>query len=434
MFGEVAKWVEEIDAASRVPEFMSRAFHEAVAGRPGPVVLTLPEDMLREETTARNPSAAVPVDTHPGAADIAALGRMLAEAERPFVIVGGARWDASAVAGLRRFAERFDLPVGCSLRRQGLFDHDHPNYAGDVGIAINPALARRVKEADLVLLVGGRMSEMPSSGYTLMDVPEPRQKLVHVFPAAEELGRVYRPALAINATPSAFVAAIQDMVPPEEEVRWSAQMRQARADYEAWTEPVKNAGAVQLSSIVTWLRGRLPDDAIITNGAGNFATWMHRFFRFRRPATQAAPCSGTMGYAMPAALAAKLLHPDRVVICWTGDGDFQMTLNEFQTAVQYGAAVIVVVVNNGVYGTIRMHQERDYPDRVIATDVTSPDYAALARANGGHGERVASTEEFAPAFERALQSGKPAIIEVLFEKEAITPSASLSTIRGKGRR
>ena len=433
MFAPLAKWVEEIDDPSRVPEFVGRAFNAATSGRPGPVVLSLPEDMLREPTDARSAAPWVQVETHPGLTQMAQLQKLLWAAKKPFVILGGSRWSEAAVAGMRRFAERFDIAVGCSFRRQMLFDHDHPNYAGDVGIAPNPELARRVREADILLLVGGRMSEMPSSGYKLIDIPEPKQALVHVHPGAEELGRLYRPALAINASPIAFVAALEGLQPPST-VPLTAVARAARQAYVAWSEPVKNEGPVQLAEIVIWLRDHLADDAIITNGAGNYSAWVHRFFRFRRYGTQLAPTSGSMGYGLPAAIAAKLKYPDRAVVCFAGDGDFQMTANEFQTAVQYRASVIVIVVNNGIHGTIRMHQERDYPGRVIATDITSPDFAELARAHGGHGETVARTEDFAPAFERAVASGKPAIIEVKFPAEAITPTATLTGIRGKTRR
>jgi acetolactate synthase-1/2/3 large subunit len=433
-FAPLAKWADEIERADHVPEFISRAFHVAVSGRPGPVVLALPEDMLRDTTDAANPGPAHQVHTHPGLTQMAHLQKMLWAAERPFVILGGPRWNEASVAGIRRFAERFDLPVGVSFRRQALFDHDHPNYAGDVGLGINPALVQSIKHADLLLLIGGRLSENPSQGYTLLDIPEPKQQLVHVYPDAAELGRVYRPALAINASPAAFVAALESVQPPHHAIAWSGETKAARAAYEAWSAPVKNPGPVQMAEIVTWLRRRLPDDAIIANGAGNYATWIHRFFRFRRYHTQLAPTSGTMGYGLPVAIAAKLKHPDRVVVCFAGDGDFQMTANEFQTAVQYNAAVIVVVVNNGIHGTIRMHQERAYPNRVIATDITGPDFAALAKAHGGHGETVATTADFAPAFDRAIASGKPALIEVKLDPEAITPAATMSEIRGKGRR
>jgi acetolactate synthase-1/2/3 large subunit len=432
-FGEVAKSVEEIDSAARIPEVFARAMHLATAGRPGPVVLSLPEDMLRETADVADAAPWVQVETHPGLSQMARLQKLLWAAKKPFVILGGSRWSEAAVAGIRRFAERFDLPVGCSFRRQMLFDHDHRNYAGDVGIGINPALATRVKEADVLLLIGGRMSEMPSSGYTLIDIPEPRQALVHVYPGAEELGRLYRPTVAINASPTAFVAALEGIQPPHGAVAWSGEARAANDAYRAWSTPKENPGAVQLGPIIAWLRERLPDDAILTNGAGNYSGWLHRFFRFRRYATQLAPTSGSMGYGLPAAIAAKLGYPERIVVAFAGDGCFQLTSQEFATAVQSGAGVIVVLIDNGIHGTIRMHQERDYPGRVIATDLVNPDFAGLARAHGGHGESVAATAEFAPAFERALASGKPSLLHVKFDPEAITASTTLSAIRGRGR-
>jgi acetolactate synthase I/II/III large subunit len=432
-FGEVAKHVEEIDSAARVPEIFSRAMNIATSGRPGPVVLSLPEDMLRETAAVEDAAPWVEVETHPGPAQITELQRILAAAKKPFVILGGSRWSEEAVASIRAFAEKFDLPIGCSFRRQMLFDHDHQNYAGDVGIGINPALATRVKEADVLLLLGGRMSEMPSAGYSLIGIPNPRQKLIHVYPGAEELGRVYHPALAINATPSAFVAALKDLDAPRE-IAWRSETRAANESYRAWSIPKSNPGAMRLGPLILWLREHLPDDAIVTNGAGNYTGWVHRFFRFRRFNTQLAPLSGSMGYGMPAAIAAKLRYPERMVVAFAGDGCFQLTSQEFATAVQCNAPIIVIVMNNGIHGTIRMHQERDYPGRVIATDLVNPDFAALARAYGGHGETVAKTEEFAPAFERAVQSEKPAIIEVKVDPEAITTSSTLSEIRGKARR
>jgi len=432
MFGEVAKWVFEIDRADRVPEIVSRAFHEATSGRPGPVVIALPEDMLREVTTAENPRPWVQVETHPGPTQIAQLQKMLWAAKRPLAILGGSRWSEVAVSGLRRFAERFDLPVACSFRRQMLFDHDHPNYAGDVGIAINPRLAARIREADVLMLIGGRMSEMPSSSYSLIDIPEPKQTLVHVHPGAEELGRLYRPTLAINASPAAFAAALEGMQPPNA-IPWSGESRTAHADYLAWAEPLANPGAVQLAEIMVWLNGRLPPDAIVANGAGNYSGWVHRFVRFHRYNTQLAPTSGSMGYGLPAAIAGKLRYPDRIVVCFAGDGCFQLTSQEFATAVQYGAAIVLVVVDNASYGTIRMHQERDFPGRVIATDLVNPDFAALARAHGGHGEKVETTDAFHPAFERALASGRPSLLHVILHPEASTVSKTLSEIRGTGR-
>ncbi len=433
MFGQMAKWIEEIDAADRVPEFVSRAFYEATSGRPGPVVLSLPEDMLRDTTAKANPKPWAQVETHPGLTQMAELQKMLWRAERPFVIAGGSRWSAAAVAGLQRFAERFQLPVGTSFRRTTLMNNEHPNFAGDVGIGINPDLAKRVKEADVLLLLGGRMSEMQSSSYTLIDIPEPKQALVHVHPGAEELGRLYRPTLAINASPTAFVAALEGLQPPNT-IPWAGAAEEAHKSYLAWTEPVTNVGPVQLSRIISWLRERLPDDAIVTNGAGNYAAWLHRFFRYRRYGTQLAPTSGSMGYGMPAAIAAKLKYPERIVVGFAGDGCFQMTMQEFSAAVQAEANIVMVVVNNGIHGTIRMHQERDYPDRHVATALVNPDFAAFARACGGYGETVGTTEDFAEAFERCVAAGKPALIEVAFDAEAITPSRTMSQIRGSGQR
>ncbi len=431
MFGEVAKWVAQIDSAARIPEFVSRAFHTATSGRPGPVVLALPEDMLTEVVPVSVPVAPYqPVESFPGGGAMEELHQRLLAARSPFMILGGSRWSEAAVADIRRFAEAFQLPVGVSFRRQMLFDHLHPNYAGDVGIGINPKLAARVKEADLLLLVGGRMGEMPSSGYTLIDIPEPRQTLIHVHPGAEELGRVYRPTLAIHASPGPFSAAAAALPQPNH-VAWQGEATRAHADYLAWsTPPARIPGAVQMGEVISWLEANLPEDAIFTNGAGNYATWVHRFHRFRRYATQLAPTSGSMGYGLPAAVAAKIRHPERVVVCFAGDGCFMMNGQEFATAVQEGAAIITVVVDNGMFGTIRMHQEREYPGRVVATQLRNPDFAALARAYGGHGETVRRTEDFAPAFERAVATGVPSILHVFLDPDAITPTSTLSG-RGK---
>ncbi len=433
-FTEFAKWVGEIDDAARIPEFVTRAFAVATSGRPGPVVLTLPEDMLRDEVEAPQALLYVPVAAHPGRGQLAELNQRLAAAQRPMVILGGTRWNEEAVAGIRQFAERFKLPVGCSFRRQMLFDHLHPNYAGDVGIGINPALAKEIREADLLILLGGRLSEMPSSGYTLVDIPYPRQQLVHIHPDPSELGRVYRPALAICSSPTDFIAALADLDPPHE-TSWAERTERMHAAYLAWSKtPQECPGAVHMGRIMDWIEANTADDAIFTNGAGNYATWLHRFHRFRRFNTQAAPTSGSMGYGLPAAVAAKQLFPKREVICFAGDGCFMMHGQEFATAVQYGLPLIALVINNGMYGTIRMHQEREYPGRVSATALDNPDFAALARAYGGHGETVKVTAEFGPAFERARASGKPAIIEIALDPEAITPSRTLTEIsQTKGR-
>jgi acetolactate synthase-1/2/3 large subunit len=428
-FTEIAKWVGEIDDPARIPEFVTRAFAIATSGRPGPVVLTLPEDMLRQRTEAPAAKAYLPVESHPGRSQIDALGALLAKAERPIAILGGTRWTEDSVATFQDFAERWHLPVGCSFRRQMLFDHLHPNYAGDVGIGINPALAKEIRDADLILLIGGRFSEMPSSGYTLMEVPYPRQTLVHVYPDPSELGRVYRPDLAIAASPQDFVAALDDLAPAEQP-KWQARTAAIHAAYLTWsTPPATGPGDVQMGPIMTWIEANTAADTIFSNGAGNYATWLHRFHRFRRFATQAAPTSGSMGYGLPAAVAAKRLFPQREVICFAGDGCFLMHGQEFATAVRYGLPIIVLVVNNGIYGTIRMHQEREYPGRVSATDLTNPDFAELARAYGGHGETVERTDQFAAAFERARASGKPSIIEIRLDPEAITPARTLTQIR-----
>jgi acetolactate synthase-1/2/3 large subunit len=332
---------------------------------------------------------------------------------------------------MQRIAEAWSLPVGCSFRRQMLFDHLHPNYAGDVGIGINPKLGTAIKKADLVLLIGGRMGEMPSSDYTLLKSPYPDQTLVHVHADAGELGRVYRPTLAINASPSAFVRSFAKRKGPASP-SWAEETQRLHTAYLDWsTPPETGPGPVQMGPIMNYLETVLPDDAILTNGAGNYATWVHRFHRSRRFATQAAPTSGSMGYGTPAAVAAKELFPDRDVIAFAGDGCFLMNGQEFATAVQYNLPIVVIVVNNGIYGTIRMHQEREYPGRVVATDLKNPDFAALARAYGGHGETVDKTADFAPAFERARASGKPSIIEVRLDPEAITPTRTMTQIRDK---
>jgi acetolactate synthase-1/2/3 large subunit len=336
------------------------------------------------------------------------------------------------VEGLAAFAERFDLPVLCSFRRQMLFPADHPCYAGDLGIGPNPKILALVKDADLILLVGGRLSEMPSQGYTLLDIPAPRQRLVHVHPDAEELGRVYRPHLAINASPTAFSAALARLGPDGGTGR-RQRTGQGHADYLAWSDPsgIRHPGALQMGEVMAELRRRLPADAIMANGAGNFSSWVHRFWPFRAYGTQLAPTSGSMGYGVPAAVAGKRIHPERTVVAFAGDGDFLMNGQEFATAVQYDLPIIVILVDNGMYGTIRMHQERHYPGRISATTLKNPDFAAYARAFGGHGERIERTEEFAPALDRALASGKPAILHCLVDPEAITPTTTLTAIREK---
>ena len=431
MYGSVAKWVAQIDRADRIPEYLAHAYRVAMSGRPGPVVLALPEDMLTARAACADAARVDAVISAPDAGQVAAACALLANAARPLVIAGGSRWDADACAALRRLAENAELPVGCAFRSQDLFDNRHPNYAGDVGIGINPKLAARVREADVLLVIGERLGEMTTSGYTLLDVPTPSQSLIHVHPGADELGRVYQPVLAINATPGAFLAAMAAQSLPSAPGRREL-LSSARADYDAWRAPRAVPGDVDMWQVAQWLDAHLPEDAIVTNGAGNYSTWMHRLFRYRGFRTQLAPYSGAMGYGVPAAIAARAACPGRVVVSWNGDGCFLMNGQELATAVQYNLAVIFVVIDNGMYGTIRMHQERTYPGRVSGTDLRNPDFAALARAYGAAGETVVRTDEFAPAFQRALAASRPALIHVRIDPQALTMSTSLDGLRAQG--
>ena len=427
-FGSTAKWVVEIDDAARIPEIVSRAFHIAMQGRPGPVVIALPEDMLVETAAVRDAPRVEPVLAWPGLTQMAELQKRLWAAERPMLVLGGGGWSEKARTAVMRFAERFDLPVATSFRRAGLFDAEHPCYVGEIGIGPNPKLKARIAASDLVILAGGRMAEMPSQSYTLLAIPEPEQTLIHVHSDPNELGRVYHPHLGIEASPQTFAAALESLQPPQS-LPWAAARRIAREEYLAWTAAPPARAGVDMAEVVLALRARLPDDAVVTNGAGNYAIWVGRFFRFRRFGTQLAPTSGSMGFGVPAAVAAKRLYPERVVVAFAGDGCFLMNGQEFATAVQYALAIVVVVVDNGMYGTIRMHQERAFPGRVAATALQNPDFAAYARAFGGHGETVETTDAFLPAFERALASGKPAILHVKTDPENITPATTLSALR-----
>jgi acetolactate synthase-1/2/3 large subunit len=431
VFGAMAKWATEIDEPARIPEVVARAFHTACQGRPGPVVIALPEDMLSERALVPDAKPFEPVETWPGSTDMSQLQKLLWAARRPVALVGGSRWSEAATAALMRFAERFALPAATTFRRGALFDALHPCYAGDLGIGVNPKLLARIKGADLVLLIGSRLSEIPSQGYTLFDIPEPQVKLVHVHPGVDELGRVYHPALAINASPTAFCSALEGLQPPGE-IAWRGESDTAHADYLAWSEkPTPQPGGVNLGEIMVWLREHLPGDAIITNGAGNFSAWIHRFYRVRKFGGLVGATAGSMGYGLPAALAMQMLYPGRTVVCVAGDGDFLMTGQDFATAVQYELPVIVVISDNSLYGTIRMHQERDYPGRVIATDLKNPDFVAYAQAFGGFGVKVDKTADFPAAFAAARKSGKPAIIHLKVDPEALTPGMSLSGIREK---
>jgi acetolactate synthase-1/2/3 large subunit len=429
VFGTMAKWVTEIDQPERIPELVSRAFHTATNGRPGPVVIALPEDMLTERVAVADAPPFVAVESWPGLNDMAQLQKLIWAAERPIMLIGGSRWSEAACAAVMRFAERFALPVATTLRRSHLFDCLHPCYAGDLGIGPNPKLVARIKASDLVILVGGRLGEMPSQGYTLFDIPGPQQTLVHVHPGAEELGRVYRPHLAIQAAPTGFAAALEGLQPPND-IRWRGETAAAHTDWEAWTEKATpQPGAVNLGEIMVWLRDNIPPDSFMCSGAGNFTTWVHRFYRIRRFATQLAPMAGSMGYGFPAAVAAQRLNPGRTVICVAGDGDFLMTGQEFATAVQYELPVITILFDNGMYGTIRAHQERHYPERVIATALTNPNFADYARAFGGFGVTVESTADFPAAFKAARGSGKPSIIHLKVDPQGISPMATIDTLR-----
>jgi len=424
MFASMAKWAGQIDVAARAGEYVNRAFATAVNGRPGPVVLALPEDVLMEESNA---PGLPPAPRAVGAPDERALElfrEMLGGAERPFLLVGGGGWSADAVRDLKTFVEATGLPVGASFRSKDLFDNLHPQYAGDVGIAPNPKLAERIASSDLVIAFGPRLGEMTTSGYTLLEAPLARQPLIHIHAGAEELGRVYTPMLGIVASPEAMARALA-AEPWTVDEGWLQQAREAHADFQSFSRPVEVKEGVNLSEVMSFLDRTLPKDAIVTNGAGNFAAWLHRFYRHKSFRTQLAPTSGAMGYGFPAAIAAKAVLPQRDVICVAGDGDFMMASSELATAVHYDLPVIVLVSNNGTYGTIRMHQEREYPGRVSGTDLTNPDFAAFARSFGAFGATVTRTEEFPAAFEAARNCGKPAVIDLRTSPREIAPGRRL---------
>jgi acetolactate synthase-1/2/3 large subunit len=429
VFGSMTKWATEIDDPARVPEIVSRAFHTAANGRPGPVVVAIPEDMLTERVAVADAPPFALIETSPGPDEMAKFAGMLSAARAPIMLLGGSRWSQAASDAVARFAQKHALPVATTFRRAHLFDALHPCYAGDLGIGPNPKLIERIKGADLVVLVGGRLGELPSQSYTLFDIPRPQVPLVHVHPGAEELGRVYSPNLAIHATPTAFAAALEKLELPRP---LGGAADAAHADYLAWTEkPTEQPGAVNFGAVMVWLRDNLPPDAIICNGAGNYAAWIHRFLRMRRFGQHVAPTAGSMGFGVPAAVAMKRLYPERPVVCIAGDGDFLMNGQEFATAVQYDLPFTTIISDNGQYGTIRMHQEREYPGRVSATELRNPDFPAYARAFGGFGISVERTEDFPAAFKEAQASGKPAIIRLKIDPEAITPTTTLAKIRAK---
>jgi acetolactate synthase-1/2/3 large subunit len=427
--------VAQIDRAERIPEYVARAFRMALDGRPGPVVLALPEDMLRSRADTPDAVPVVIDEIAPSAAQMAALKRRLDDASRPLVLAGGSGWNAAACADLARFAQAQALPEASAFRNQDVFDNAHPHYAGEVGIGPNPALAARVRDADLLLVIGERLGEMVSAGYTLPDPERAPSTLVHVLPGGADLGRAYAPALGIVASIPAFARALAALAPASASVvaSRSGLVAKAHADYLAWQAPRAGVGAVDLWQVVATLREQLPADAIVVNGAGNFATWMHRLYQYRPWRTQLGPYNGSMGYGVPAAIAAKLAQPERVVVSWSGDGCFLMNGQELATAAQYGLRIVFIVVDNGLYGTIRMHQERHYPGRVIGTDLANPDFAALARAYGLAAETIRDGASFAPALERALAAPVATLLHLVVDPQAITMAMTLDQIRAQAR-
>ncbi|SMX39896.1 thiamine pyrophosphate-binding protein [Octadecabacter ascidiaceicola] len=424
MFGGLCKWVAEVNQTERLPEYIARAFTIATAGRPGPVVLALPEDML--SAMADTPDSAGPVvELAPTLQSVAEDAiTWISGFERPLVVVGGPHWSAEAVEDLATFATTQNLPVALGFRRQDYLDNRHPNYAGDLNVGVNPKLAQRVRDADALLVIGSRLGDIETQGYSLVDPANPHCAILHVHVDPNEPGHVYRPDIAVTSDAVSFTRALSRL--PACATDWSDWTKSARADYDAWKTPQETPGDVKLESVIEWLSDTLPEDAILTNGAGNYAAFLHRYFVYKGYGTQLAPTSGSMGYGFPAAVSASLENPDKTVVCLAGDGCFQMTLNELSTAAQHGATPIVVVANNGRYGTIRMHQEKHYPGRVSGTMLANPDFSALAQAYGGHGETVTKTADFAPAFERAKESGTFAVIELIVSEDALSTNLTLS--------
>jgi acetolactate synthase-1/2/3 large subunit len=436
LFGSMTKWVAQIDSADRIPEFVARAFQTAASGRPGPVVLALTEEVLDAQTRAGDARCHQAVQAAPSDTQIAAIRRQLGKAQRPLVIIGGSGWSPAAAENLIGFAEANALPVACAFRFQDVIDNRHPNYIGDVGLGVNPQLAQRIRAADLILAFGPRLGEATTGGYELLQVPVARQALVHVHAGVEELGRVYQAELMINSGMPQLAARLAMMTPIEDPV-WAPALAQARAEYAAWqqhpTALVASPPDLDPWEVLRELRSALPHNAIISNGAGNFSAWLHRFFPYIGHCTQLAPTSGSMGYAVPAAIAAKIVAPEKTVVCVSGDGDFLMTAQELATACQNNAAVLFLVFNNGMYGTIRMHQEQRFPGRVTGTTLTNPDFAQLMAAYGGFGCRVERSADFPAALKEALASLRsrrlPALIELVCDPQLITPGTRVDGLR-----
>lgn len=424
MFAPLAKWVVEVKTADDIPGVMAKAFHTALSGRMGPVVISFPEDVLSDVCNTATPEPLAVEEQAPSPDEMAKLKTLLQNAERPLVILGGSGWTKKAVADYREFAEREGLATGCAFRYQDLLDPRSDVYVGDIGIGINPKLAERVKNADVILALGPRLGEITTSGYTIIKPPKPDQTLIHVHAGGDELGRVYEAALHIHSGAANFARALKE-ISFGKKAAWAEGLREDRENYISWSTPNKNPGAVQVAEIYGYLRDTLPDNAILTNGAGNYTAWLHRFYHYRGFKTQVAPTSGAMGYGVPAAIAAKIVHPDRPVICASGDGCFLMTGQELATAAQYNIPVIFLVFNNSMYGTIRMHQEMHYPGRVSGTDLKNPDFKAYAESFGIRGYKVETNLEFEAAFEEAFKSNKPALIEIKVDRQALSPAASL---------
>jgi acetolactate synthase I/II/III large subunit len=428
LLSSFVKWAGVVRQTARIPEYVSRAFHAACSGRPGPVVLGLPEDVLFAAGDTLDAKPACIPQAHPSPAERAALHEALLKASRPIMIVGGPGWSPALQRAVETFADRFDLPLASSFRCQDYVDNRHRCYAGCVGIGVDPMLANAVKRADVLITIGARLGEITTSGYTLLDIPNPKQFLVHVHPSPDEIGSVYRADLPIAAAAAGFVRSLAGLTPPPK-IGWHEHRALLRAAYEASLKPIQLPGAVKLAEVIRTASAVLPEDAIITNGAGNYAAFLHRYFEYKGYRTCLAPTSGSMGYGLPAAIAAKLAHPERAVVNFQGDGCFMMTSQEFATAVQYALPIVTIIANNGMYGTIRMHQEREYPRRVVGTTLLNPDFAAFARSFGGEGTTVEATADFAPALQAALRSLKPSIIELKIDPEALSPRKTLTDIR-----
>jgi len=433
VYGSLAKWVGVVRAPERIPEFVARAYQSALSGRPGPVVLGFPEDVLLATAAAADATPARPANPAPSAGEMTRLKTKLTAAQRPLVLVGGPGWSAEAADNLKSFAETFDVPIAAAFRRQDHFDNRHPAYVGVAGLDADPKLAAAMRSADLLLVIGETPADVTTSGYTLLSVPSPSQFIVHAHPSADELGRLYRVDLPIVAAAGPFTKALARLKPPPKH-RWARLRRDLRASYERSLKPVPTPGSVKLEEVVSVLSRELPADAILANGAGNYAAFLHRYFQYKRYPTQLAPTSGTMGYGLPAAIAAKITYPERPVVALAGDGCLLMTAQELATAVQYGLPVVIIVANNGMYGTIRMRQERLYPGRVLATSLVNPDFAGLARSFGAGGATISKTGDFLPVLQRALRAPIPTVIELKLDPEAITPRQTLSEIRGTKKR